>query len=105
VVVAPGGVGTLLEFAYTWQLVQVKHICNIPIIMMGKMWFKLLDWIKMYPLKNDLLNKKDFDNLIYAKDCYDAIKIIKRFHEGFKKGDDICLNFKKYKHRYEKRDI
>jgi uncharacterized protein (TIGR00725 family) len=35
VVVAPGGVGTLLEFLYTWQLVQVKHICEIPIILLG----------------------------------------------------------------------
>ena len=95
VVVAPGGVGTLLEFAYTWQLVQVKHICNIPIILMGEMWGVLLDWIKMYPLKNGLLAKRDVDRLILAKDCHDAINIIKRFHEGFKKGDDICMNFKK----------
>ena len=105
VVVAPGGVGTLLEFAYTWQLVQVKHICNIPIILMGEMWTVLLDWIKMHPLKNGLLAKKDADSLILAKDCYDAIKIIKRFHEGFKKGDDICLNFKKYKRAYEREDL
>ena len=105
VVVAPGGVGTLLEFAYTWQLVQVKQICNIPIILMGKMWADLLDWIKMHPLKNGLLKKRDVDRLILAKDCYDAIKIIKRFHEGFKKGDNICLNFKKYKSSYEMRDL
>ena len=104
VVVAPGGVGTLLEFAYTWQLVQVKHICNIPIILMGEMWASLLDWIKKYPLKNGLLKKIDVDRLILAKDAEDAIKIIKKFHEGFKKGDDICLNFKKYKRTYEKRD-
>jgi hypothetical protein len=105
VVVAPGGVGTLLEFAYTWQLVQVKHICNIPIILMGDMWAKLLDWIKKYPLKNGLLAKKDVDRLILANDCYDAIKAIKRFHDGFKKGDDICLNFKKYKRAYEMGDL
>jgi hypothetical protein len=69
VVVAPGGVGTLLEFAYTWQLVQVKHICNIPIILMDEMWAVLLDWIKMYPLKNGLLAKKNVNRLILAKDC------------------------------------
>lgn len=32
VVVAPGGVGTLLELLYAWQLMQVKTICNVPII-------------------------------------------------------------------------
>ena len=26
VVVAPGGIGTLLEFAYVWQLLQVGHM-------------------------------------------------------------------------------
>jgi len=35
VVVAPGGVGTLLELAYTWQFLQVKHILNIPVILLG----------------------------------------------------------------------
>jgi predicted Rossmann-fold nucleotide-binding protein len=45
-VIAPGGVGTLLEFFYTWQLVQVEHICNIPIILLGEMWFDLVRWIR-----------------------------------------------------------
>lgn len=105
VVVAPGGVGTLLEFAYTWQLVQVKHICNIPIILLGKMWSEFMNWIKQYPLKNGFLSKKDVDRLIIAHNNLDAIQIIKKFHEGYLKGDDICLNFKKYKQAYEKRKI
>jgi len=46
VVVAPGGVGTMLEFFYTWQLVQVKHICDIPIILLGDMWPELVKWIE-----------------------------------------------------------
>jgi len=29
VVVMDGGIGTALELFYTWQLEQVKHICNI----------------------------------------------------------------------------
>ena len=33
VIVAPGGIGTMLEFLYTWQLVQVRHIKKIPIIL------------------------------------------------------------------------
>lgn len=32
-VVAPGGIGTLLELFYTWQLMQVGHICRAPIIL------------------------------------------------------------------------
>ena len=50
VVVAPGGVGTLLEFMYTWQLIQVKHTCNIPVILLGEMWRDFLRWIEKHPL-------------------------------------------------------
>jgi len=32
-VVTPGGIGTLLELFYTWQLMQVGHICKTPIIL------------------------------------------------------------------------
>ena len=32
VIVAPGGIGTILELFYSWQLVQVEHICETPII-------------------------------------------------------------------------
>ena len=32
VIVAPGGIGTCLEFFYALQLVQVKHIKPVPII-------------------------------------------------------------------------
>jgi predicted Rossmann-fold nucleotide-binding protein len=96
-VVAPGGVGTLLEFVYTWQLIQVKHICNIPIILLGAMWKDFLKWVEKYPLNNNFLEEKDVLRIFLAKDSYDAYRIIKRFHEGYKKGEDICLNFKKYK--------
>ncbi|MBS3102704.1 LOG family protein [Candidatus Woesearchaeota archaeon] len=98
VVVAPGGVGTMLEFFYTWQLVQVKHICDIPVILLGEMWLDLLKWIRKWPLENGLIDKKDFNLLFFAKNPEDAMKIIKLTHEEYKKGGkNICLNIKKYK--------
>ena len=97
VVVAPGGVGTLLEFAYAWQLVQVKHICNIPIILIGEMWRDFLRWIEKYPLNKHFFEEKDLNMIFLARDSFDAFRIIKRFHEGYEKGEDICYNFKKYK--------
>ena len=33
VIVTSGGVGTLLELAYTWQLIQVGHLRKIPIVL------------------------------------------------------------------------
>jgi len=38
VIVTPGGIGTILELLYTWQLIQVSHISERPIILVGKMW-------------------------------------------------------------------
>ena len=97
VVVAPGGVGTLLEFVYTWQLIQVKHICNIPIILLGDMWKEFMKWVESFPLNRNFLDKKDISMIFISKDCFDAFRIIKRFYDGYLEGDDICLNFKKYK--------
>jgi uncharacterized protein (TIGR00725 family) len=97
VVVAPGGVGTLLEFAYVWQLVQVKHVCNTPIILLGDMWRDFIKWIEQNPLKQKFLEEKDLLMIFLAKDSYSAFRIIKKFHEGYQKGEDICYNFKKYK--------
>lgn len=98
VVVAPGGIGTLLELFYTWQLVQVKHICNIPIILLGEMWPELIDWMEKHPLKKEFIGKEDMNSIFLADNCEEAMEVIKVAHEEFRKGgDDFCLNYKKYK--------
>lgn len=43
-VVVPGGIGTTLEALMVWQLLQVRHLHNIPLIMLGQMWSELVDW-------------------------------------------------------------
>src|SRR5262249_55115739 len=37
-VVSPGGIGTVLELMMVWQLLQVKHVQETPLILVGKMW-------------------------------------------------------------------
>ena len=37
-VVTPGGIGSLLELSFVWQLLQVRHLYNTPLIVVGKMW-------------------------------------------------------------------
>ncbi|MDX9970720.1 MAG: LOG family protein [Candidatus Gracilibacteria bacterium] len=76
VVVTPGGIGTILELFYTLQLIQVKHINKIPIILVGKMWKTLLRWLKRQPLRMKLLDEKDLDHVIYAKNNRAAIRLI-----------------------------
>jgi uncharacterized protein (TIGR00730 family) len=45
-VVVPGGIGTVLELMMVWQLLQVKHVQETPLILVGKMWPGLVDWAK-----------------------------------------------------------
>src|SRR5204863_7695137 len=43
-IVVPGGIGTLLEMSLAWQLLQVRKLYNTPLILVGKMWPKLIEW-------------------------------------------------------------
>ncbi|MGE3278886.1 MAG: LOG family protein [Candidatus Altimarinota bacterium] len=100
VVVAPGGVGTLLEFFYSWQLMQVRHTCKMPIIMMGSMWKGLIEWVKENPLKMELLDKEDMESIICVDTWEQAVELIEQAHEMFKKaGKDVCINLKTYARR------
>ena len=53
-VVAPGGIGTVLELMMIWQLLQVKHVRDTPLILVGRMWAELVDWAKTNLLKPQL---------------------------------------------------
>lgn len=98
VVVAPGGVGTMLEFMYTWQLIQVQHICNIPIILLGDMWEPLINWFEKYPLKRRMISPKEMHPIFLARHCREAMKIIRRAHHDFvHRGPHYCWNYRKYK--------
>lgn len=98
VVVMPGGIGTCLEFFYSWQLTQVKHLCSMPIILIGDMWDKLMQWAEENMLKPGHISPGDLTNVRIAKDNKEAMKLINKAYEVFEKeGDSYCLNWKKYK--------
>lgn len=98
IVITPGGVGTLLEFFYSWQLMQVNQICHIPIILLGKQWPSLIKWLEKKVLTRKMFDKKDIHLLFLAKDCKEAIKVIDKAYYEHKSGDkNFCLNHKKYK--------
>lgn len=52
-VVAPGGIGTVLELMMVWQLLQVQHVGDTPLILVGKMWGGLVDWARDSLLATD----------------------------------------------------
>ena len=79
-VVVPGGIGTTLEAFMIWQLLQVRHIHNIPLIMVGEMWFDLVAWAKKNMREGEfcLANAED----LIIPDCVetvdDAIAILQK---------------------------
>lgn len=50
-IVLPGGIGTVLEATMVWQLLQVRHLHDTPLIFVGSMWSDLVDWAKKYMLR------------------------------------------------------
>ena len=82
---------------YTWQLVQVKHACDIPIILLGKTWDGFVEWIRSVPLRNGFLNKEDLDLLFPAKNATEAMTIIRAANDVYKKDKkNVCVNIRKY---------
>lgn len=98
VVIMLGGIGTCLEFFYVWQLVQVKHIYQIPIILIGEQWETLLDWIVKYPLKSKYLNKEDLNIIHVVKTNEEAAEIIKKTYAAYRLigMDRLSINTQKY---------
>lgn len=83
--ITPGGVGTMLEFFYIWQLVQVKKMGYKPIILIGEMWRPLIYWVIDYALRDKLISSSDFDYIYLVKDNKEAMKLIDEFHKQDKK--------------------
>ncbi len=86
VIVSVGGIGTLLEFFYTWQLIQVSHIEEFPIILFSpdNRWDTLMDWIKAWLLENKLIDGKDLNCIFIVKDINSVISLLKRFKDNNK---------------------
>ena len=103
IVVMPGGIGTCLEFFYSWQLVQVKHMCKTPIILVGDMWRKLLDWVIDHPLRDGYLDSEDLNTVVWVHSGEKAWHVIQKAKEHFdQNGQNECQNWQKYGEKFWK---
>jgi hypothetical protein len=82
-VVAPGGIGTVLETMMVWQLLQVKHLDGTPLILVGRMWPGLVEWAKTTMLSYDppLVNREDLAIPQCVPTADEAIALIRKHHE------------------------
>lgn len=81
-VVSPGGIGTVLELMMVWQLLQVKHVKESPLILVGKMWSPLIEWARTYLLKSELplANPEDLAIPLCVDTADEAIAILREHH-------------------------
>lgn len=100
-IVMPGGIGTALELFYTWQLIQVNHICKMPLILVGDMWKELIYWVIDHQLKNKYINPEDLNSVVCVSTVEEAFEVVKKAKEAFDKmDDDLCLNWKLYGEKF-----
>ena len=78
-VVAPGGIGTVLETLMIWQLLQVGHLEGTPLILVGRMWPGLVEWARSAMLATDppLANASDLAIPRVVADADEAISVIR----------------------------
>jgi len=81
-VVVPGGIGTVLELMMIWQLLQVKHVHDTPLILVGKMWTDLVDWARnsLTTSQPPLANAEDMNIPRCVNTADGAIALIREHH-------------------------
>jgi uncharacterized protein (TIGR00730 family) len=86
-VVVPGGIGTVLESMLIWQLLQVRHVQDTPLIFVGKMWADLVEWARQHLLdpRLPLASPKDMDIPQCVNTADEAITLIREQHGRWQK--------------------
>ena len=97
VVVATGGIGTILELFYSWQLAQVEHICETPIILYGEMWTGLLKWLEEEVMSRGLFDRMEIRNVFHLTSAEQVVKFIKQVHADRARMEHVCVNYDKYR--------
>jgi uncharacterized protein (TIGR00730 family) len=81
-IVAPGGIGTVLESTMIWQLLQVRHLQDTPLIFAGKMWQELVHWAKVQMLRPgfELASPEDMKIPQCVDSADEAIALVRKHH-------------------------
>jgi uncharacterized protein (TIGR00730 family) len=85
-IVTPGGIGTVLETLMIWQLLQVHHLKDVPLILAGHFWDGLVDWTKSAMLRPDgaLASPADLDIPVILKDGPSIVAAMREHHAKWK---------------------
>src|SRR5262249_41143499 len=86
-VIAPGGIGTVLEAMMVWQLLQVGHLEGAPLIFVRPMWNDLVGWARKHMLGRDLAlaSPEDLSIPKCVATGAEAIELIRKEHERWRR--------------------
>lgn len=86
VVITPGGIGTLLELFYTWQLMQVNHIKPRPFILLGRSMFEgLIEWLDNVPVGLNLMSKDDLRMIKVVDTVDEVVQVLEPHIDAFRR--------------------
>ena len=86
VVITPGGIGTLLELLYTWQLMQVNHIKPRPFILLGRSTFDgLIQYLEEVPVALNLMSRDDLRMIKVVDTVDEVVRVLEPHIEVFRK--------------------
>ena len=90
-IVAPGGIGTVLETMMIWQLLQVGHLKETPLILVGKLWPGLVDWVRssMLSFETPLINSEDVTIPVCVANADEAISIIRKHRSQWEQSNSV----------------
>jgi uncharacterized protein (TIGR00730 family) len=85
-IVTPGGIGTVLETLLVWQLLQVRHLHDTPLILAGRFWDGLLEWAGTEMLRPDapLVSPADLKIPQVLPDGPSIVRAIREHHGRWK---------------------
>jgi uncharacterized protein (TIGR00730 family) len=81
-IVTPGGIGTVLETLMVWQLLQVRHLHDTPLILAGHFWDGLIDWARAVMLRPDapLIGAEDLKIPQVLPDGASIVRAVREHH-------------------------
>jgi uncharacterized protein (TIGR00730 family) len=90
VIIMPGGFGTLDEMFETLTLIQTNKVANLPLVLMGTVFWKgLIEWVGEALKGNGYIDVADMSLLKITDDPHEALAFISRGE----KGKHVIANF------------
>jgi uncharacterized protein (TIGR00730 family) len=89
-IVAPGGIGTVLESMMIWQLLQVRHLYKTPLVFAGPMWRGLVEWARTSMLRAgfELASPPDIEIPRCVDTADEAVTIIREHQAAWRRAMD-----------------